>query len=77
MYSNAGFLFVGTALRQLALHKRRKLDGSKLEAGDEAWLQHTAGIIFDSAPAQLTPDIAARQTFQPAFSRCAQDIQHI
>ena len=60
MYSNAGFLFVGTALRQLALRTTASAFNARQEAGQEAWLPQAAGIIFDSAPAQLTPDIAAR-----------------
>ena len=62
--SNGGFLFVGTALRLLSLRNagsRQKASGSRIESSAAGiWLQHASGLIFDSAPARLTADIAAR-----------------
>ena len=52
VYSNAGFLFMGTVLRQLASRDR--------DLAKEFWIHAVAGIVFDSAPARLTPDMAAR-----------------
>ena len=74
MYSNAGFLFVGTALRQLALRRTASSKNARQEAGQEAWLPQAAGIIFDSAPAHLTPDIAARCSLLLSFATSSSEL---
>ena len=60
--SNAGFLFFGTVLRQLALRQQGS-SGQTVE-GTPTELSRLSGsvdgIILDSAPAYITPDIAAR-----------------
>ena len=61
MCSNAGFLFFGTVLRALAA-----ADVSKHQLSAETGLplasilQPVQGLILDSAPCRLTPDISAR-----------------
>ena len=78
-HSNAGFIFLGTCLRLLALQSpglRERLvqvpqwpyilqqpaaaarEGARLPV--PALMQPAAGVIIDSAPSRLTPDIAAR-----------------
>ena len=65
--SNAGAIFFGTVLRNLAMENetlRPFLMGHRTEAVEEQLqdesLGSVAGIIMDSSPARLTPDIAAR-----------------
>ena len=79
-HSNAGFIFLGTCLRLLALQSpglREQLvqvpqwpdilqqpataarrGGAQLPV--PALMQPGAGVVLDSAPSRLTPDIAAR-----------------
>ena len=58
--SNAGFLFFGTVLRAIAA-----ADGSPGRSQDtpslqQSMLQPVQGLILDSAPCRLTPEISAR-----------------
>ena len=78
-HSNAGFIFLGTCLRLLALQSpglREQMvqvpqwpdilqqpatvarEGAQLSV--PALMQLAAGVVIDSAPSRLTPDIAAR-----------------
>ena len=57
--SNAGFIFFGTMLRQLALHDERT--SSTAAPSHLGVLAATSGIIIDSAPSRLTPAVASRQ----------------
>lgn len=64
MCSNAGFLFFGTVLRAIAAAEAKELHN--LQIGKQPPLQHSMlqavqGMILDSAPCRLTPDISARQ----------------
>ena len=78
-HSNAGFIFLGTCLRLLALQSPG-LRGQLLpvpqwpdilqQPSKEFWggaqpsvptlMQPAVGVVIDSAPSRLTPDIAAR-----------------
>ena len=74
--SNAGFLFFGTLLRLLAA---RQQDGS-LQGIDSTALtlpklqSSVDGIILDSAPAFITPDIASRYHWQQKELRACSGI---
>ena len=78
-HSNAGFIFLGTCLRLLALQSpglrgqvvqvpqwpgilqqpaAAAREGAQLPV--PALMQAAAGVVIDSAPSRLTPDIAAR-----------------
>ena len=66
--SNAGFIFFGTMLRALAMQDpsmssrvfTRMPQSPESSAAPLDMLNTTSGIIIDSAPSRLTPDIAAR-----------------
>ena len=61
--SNAGFLFFGTVLRAIAESDARRLHSlqhNSQSLSQHSMLQPVRGIIFDSAPCRLTPDISAR-----------------
>lgn len=68
--SNAGFLFLGTLLRLSALSARAQPGGDSPQCDTAAGSGEASrvvpgvgrmdGIILDSAPAPITPDIAAR-----------------
>lgn len=66
--SSAGFLFVGTALRLAATRQSAaERQGREVAAEAAVPFESTVGIIFDSAPARLTPDISARQGLSFSF----------
>lgn len=66
MCSNAGFLFFGTVLRAIAAadavpySAQASKDTSSVQ---HSLLQPVKGLILDSAPCRLTPDISARYIF--------------
>lgn len=64
--SNAGFLFFGTVLRAIAAADA--VPYSAQASKDTSSVQHSLmqpvkGLILDSAPCRLTPDISARYNF--------------
>jgi len=69
VFSNAGFLFAGTALR---LSARASKQGEVASCP----LELACGVIFDSAPARLTPDMAARGFVSAGLGKPAKGIQH-
>ena len=61
--SNAGFLFMGTVLRAMADSNAKLAErqpDKQTELLRHKLLNPVQGIIFDSAPCRLTPDISAR-----------------
>ncbi|KAK9905971.1 hypothetical protein WJX75_009885 [Coccomyxa subellipsoidea] len=86
IFSNAGFIFFGTMLRTLAQQDEElfsKVLGrpcyaremGRLSPAPLDILEGTAGIILDSAPSRLTPDIAARGFTAAILGEPAQGIE--
>ena len=77
--SNAGFLFFGTVLRAIAAADA--LPDGQPGQGDQAaaslphgMIQSIKGLILDSAPCRLTPDISARFKHAAAPSYMRKDV---
>lgn len=64
--SNAGAIFMGTVLRTITVQNTltkqllSEAPGGRDLSIEAAELGDLAGIVMDSSPARLTPDIAAR-----------------
>lgn len=66
--SNAGFLFFGTVLRAIAAADGLRSSQNGPEGSpslQKSFLQPVQGLILDSAPCRLTPDISARFVTHP------------
>ncbi|CAL5220750.1 g2812 [Coccomyxa viridis] len=87
IFSNAGFIFLGTMLRLLALQdesifrqiarhpERLRMLEAKKPVVLLSVLDPTQGIILDSAPARLTPDIASRGLTAALLGQAAAGIE--
>ncbi|CAL8472211.1 g11753 [Coccomyxa elongata] len=84
IFSNAGFIFFGTMLRTLAQQDeelfikivgRPPLGARRPSPAPLSLLEATAGIVLDSAPSRLTPDIAARGLTAAVLGEPAQGIE--
>ncbi len=73
--SNGGFLFLGTLMDALAAPRAKSVSERSALCGFAHVLENTAGVIIDSAPSHLTPDIAARGSVSAALGLPAENIE--
>lgn len=80
IFSNAGFLFLGTVLRAIAAADALPRSPSQQLTRNACSPQHdmlqpVKGLILDSAPCRLTPSISARGFTAAVLSKPAESIQ--